>query len=64
MILTGKLFKMRYAVANRVQPTLVIHADSMDFADREVLLYAAEQPDYTGEEVRILEATEIALAAL
>lgn len=64
MILTEKLYKMRYCVGASVKPALVIHAPDMDTADREVLLYAADQPDYAGEEVRILAATEIDLGAL
>lgn len=64
MILSQKLYKMRYAVGASVKPALVIHAEKMDDADAEVLLYASEQPGYQGEEIRILSATEIDLGAL
>lgn len=64
MILTGKLFKLRYVVGGAVQPAVVVHAESMSAADAEVLLHAAEQLEYAGEEVRILSAAEIDLEAL
>lgn len=64
MILTGKLFKLRYAVGGSVQPPLVIYAANMSEADSEALLYASEQPGYEGAEVRILSANEIDLGAL
>lgn len=61
MILTNKLYKIRYAVAGKVQPQLIIHAVSADEADAETLLYASEQKGYDGEEVRILAMTELEL---
>lgn len=64
MILTGKLYKMRYCVGASVKTPLVIHAESMDAADAEVMLYASAQEDYHGEPVRILSATEIDVAGL
>jgi hypothetical protein len=59
MIITDKLYKIRYAVAGKVQPQLIIHAGSADEADAETLLYASEQEGYDGEEVRILAMTEV-----
>jgi hypothetical protein len=64
MILTEKLFKMRYRVGASVKPAVVIHADSMSAADTAALLYAADQDGYQGEEVVILSATVIELASL
>lgn len=64
MILTQKLFKMRYAVDNAVQEPVIVHASDMDHADTAVLMHAAEQPGYEGGAVRILAATEIDLESL
>lgn len=64
MILTGKIFKFRYAVGGAVQPPVVVHALNMTAADNEVLLYASEQPGYAGAEVRILSASEIDVETL
>jgi hypothetical protein len=64
MIITDKLYKIRYAVAGKVQPQILIHAGSADAADAEVLLYASEQEGYDNEEVRILALSEINLDLL
>jgi hypothetical protein len=64
MILTGKLFKHRYSVGGSVKPAVIVSASDMTAADAEVLLHAAAQPDYFGESVRILAATEIDLETL
>lgn len=64
ILMSGKLFKFRYAVNGSVKPPVVIHALNMTDADAAVLLYAAEQPGYNGEEVHVLSATEIDVSAL
>lgn len=64
MILTGKLFKHRYSVGGSVKPAVIVSASDMTAADTEVLLYAASEPGYAGEQVLILSATEIDLETL
>jgi hypothetical protein len=60
MILQGmKLFKIQYAVGGEVKPPLVVWTTDMAAADAEVLLFAAAQPEYDGQNLRILAATEI-----
>jgi hypothetical protein len=73
MILTGKLFKFRYAVDGVVQRPIVIAAENMTAADAEVMLHGERQAieklvqeqgpkvDFNGAHVRILESTEINL---
>lgn len=64
MILTDKLFKHRYSVGGSVKPAVIVSAPDMTSADAQVLVHAATRPEYAGEEVRILESTEIDLEAL
>lgn len=64
MILTGKLFKHIYSVGGSVKPPVIVSAPDMGNADAQVLLYAATEPGYGGEDVRILSVTEIDLETL
>lgn len=58
-IVAGKLFKMICSVGGIVRAPLIVEADTMDEADTAVTLFASQQPDYGGERIRILSATEI-----
>jgi hypothetical protein len=64
MVITDKLYKIRYAVASKVQPQLVVQAADATQADAETLIYASEQEGYDDEEVRILALSEIDLDLL
>lgn len=63
-IIAGKLFKMVCSVGGVVRVPLIVEADSMDDADNAVMLFASQQEDYAGEQIRILSATEIDTEAL
>lgn len=59
-VAAGKAFRMTYSVGGRVQPSvLVVDALDVDAADRAVLLHAAGQAGYGGEEVRILAVDDL-----
>jgi hypothetical protein len=61
---SSRYLKYRYAVGGAVQPAIIVQAETVTAADTEVLLYAADQPGYAGEDIRILSVTEIDLSAL
>jgi hypothetical protein len=59
-VAAGKAFRMTYSVGGKVQPpVLVVDALDVDAADRAVLLHAAGQAGYGGEEVRILAVDDL-----
>jgi hypothetical protein len=73
MILTGKIFKYRYAVNGVVLPPVIVSSPDMTAADNEMILYGERmwREDYPERsaagrsvEVRILEVTEIDLETL
>lgn len=58
-LVTGKLFRMIYAVGEEVRQPIIVEAESMDEADRFMMLHAAQAEQFPGTAIKALAVSEL-----